>query len=177
MPILSGRAAVIVHALTALRALSGPLLWWLIVSLQLEAASMCLAFAILSDAIDGPLMRRIGCPSVAGAYFDATADCVVILSAFSAFAWIGIYPAWIVGLVSAVFLVFIVTSRLTAAIYDPVGRQIGGILFLSIAATLLLSDFFFQAVILSVVVGVLATTLIVRLVHTLNFARRGCLST
>lgn len=172
-----GRTAPMVQALTGLRALSGPLLWWLIISLQLETAFICLAFAMLSDAIDGPLVRRLGAPSVAGAYFDATADCVVILSAFSAFARIGIYPAWIAGLIGVVFLLFIVTSRLTPSIYDPVGRQIGGILFLCVAATLLLSDFFFQAVILSVVVGALMATLTARLFHTLNFARRGWLTT
>jgi hypothetical protein len=107
---------------------------------------------------------------VAGAYFDATADCAVIMAAFSAFAWIGVYPRWTVALIGIVFLVFIVTSRFTPTIYDPVGRQIGGLLFLCIGATLLLPDFFIQAVILSIVTGALLITLSVRLLHTLSFA-------
>lgn len=166
MVIPSRQVALIPHALTGLRALSAPLLWWLVTSLELKAAFTCLVFAVVSDAIDGPLSRRIGTSSAAGGYFDAAADCVVIASAFSAFAWIEVYPAWIVALIGIVFLVFIVTSRLTPAIYDPVGRQIGGLLFLCVGATLLLPDFFLQAVILSIVTGTLLTTLATRLVHT-----------
>src|SRR4051794_28098298 len=88
------------HALTGLRMLSAPLLWWLQTQLQLEAALACLAFAVMSDAVDGPLTRWIGTPSTAGAYFDATADFAVIVSAFSAFAWIGVYPSWSVALIA-----------------------------------------------------------------------------
>ena len=165
------RAALIPHALTALRALSAPLLWWFVTGLQFEAALACLAFAVTSDAIDGPLMRMIGTPSVAGGYFDATADCAVIVAAFSAFAWIGVYPAWTVALIGVVFMVFIVTSLTMPVIYDPVGRHIGGVLFLSIGATLLLPDFFVQAVILFVVSGALLVTLTARLLHTLKVVR------
>lgn len=173
MVIASDRVALIPHALTGLRALSAPILWWLVTSLQLETAFVCLAFAVVSDAIDGPLIRRIGTPSVAGGYFDATADCAVIVSAFSAFAWTGVYPAWVVAFICIVFFVFIVTSRLTPVIYDPVGRHIGGLLFLCVGATLLLPDFFFQAVILSIVTGALMATLIARVVHAVRSARPG----
>jgi len=170
MNVPPGQFALIPHALTGLRALSAPLLWWLVASLELKAALACLVFAVVSDAIDGPLSRSIGTPSVVGGYFDAAADCAVIIAAFFAFAWIEIYPAWIVALIGIVFLVFIVTSGLTTVIYDPVGRQIGGLLFLCIGATLLLTDFFFQAVILSIVTGALLITLAARLVHTWTFS-------
>ena len=171
MVLPSNRVALVPHALTGLRALSAPLLWWLVTSLQLKTACLCLAFAMGSDAVDGPLMRRIGTPSVAGGYFDATADCAVIIAAFFAFAWIEVYSAWIVAFIGIVFLVFIVTSRLTPVIYDPVGRQIGGLLFLCVGATLLLPDFFLQAVVLSIVTGSLAATVTARMVHTVRFAR------
>lgn len=166
-------AAWVPHAITGLRALSAPLLWWLLTSLQLETAFVCLALAVLSDAIDGPVIRRIGTPSTAGGYFDATADCAVILAAFSGFASIGIYPGWTVALIAVVFVVFIATSQLMPVIYDPVGRQIGGLLFLCIGATLLLPDFFYQAVILSIVTGALLITLTARLLHTFRMVRPG----
>ena len=159
-------AALTPHALTGLRALSAPLLWWLVATFQTEAAFVCLACAMLSDAVDGPLIRRIGRPTRAGGYFDATADCAVIIAAFSAFASLGIYPDWIVALIGIVFFTFIATSLLMPVIYDPVGRQIGGLLFLCIAATLLLTDFFYQTIILSIATGALLTTLMARLTHT-----------
>ena len=168
MMITASRWFVLIpHAITGTRVLSAPVLWWFIAALRFEAAFACLVFAAATDVLDGPLIRRIGRPSVAGGYFDATADCAVIVAAFAAFASIGVYPAWTVALIGLVFLVFIVTSRLMPDIYDPVGRNIGGVLFLAIGATLLLSDFFFHIVILSIVTGALLTTLLARLVHTI----------
>jgi len=172
MKVPPGQFALIPHALTGLRALSAPLLWWLVASLELKAALACLVFAMVSDAIDGPLSRWIGTPSVFGGYFDAAADCAVIVAAFFGFASIEVYPIWTVALIGIVFLVFIVSSGLTTVIYDPIGRQIGGLLFLCIGATLLLPDFFFQAVILSIVTGALLITLAARLVHTWRFAEQ-----
>jgi phosphatidylglycerophosphate synthase len=163
------RAALIPHALTGMRMLSAPLLWWFTINLRFEAAFACLAFAATSDVIDGISMRWIGEPSVAGGYFDATADCAVIIAAFVAFAAIGVYPAWTVGLIAVAFIAFLLTSRWLPVIYDPIGRHIGGILFVCIGTTLLLSDFFVYAIVLPVVTGSLLVTLTTRLAYTVIF--------
>jgi hypothetical protein len=59
-------------------------------------------------------------------------------------------------------------------IYDPVGRHIGGILFVAIAATLLLQDFLLQ--ILSAITASLALTLAARMTYTLLHLCRECRS-
>jgi phosphatidylglycerophosphate synthase len=164
----SRTARVLPQLLTGLRLLSAPLLWWLVTRLELQAALVCLGFAMLSDAVDGVLVRRFGAPSRAGAYFDATADFAVILAGFGAFAYLEIYPAWLVALITFAFVVFLLSSRLTTTIYDPVGRYIGGILFFAIAATLLLQDFLLQRAILSVATASLVMTLAGRMTYTLR---------
>lgn len=103
----AGVLALLPQLLTGTRLLSAPVLWWLVTNFALGAALACLALAMISDAVDGALVRRFGVPSRAGAYFDATADLAVILAAFSAFAWIGIYPFWLVGLIGLAFLAFV----------------------------------------------------------------------
>jgi phosphatidylglycerophosphate synthase len=168
---LGGRwraARVLPQLLTGLRLLSAPLLWWLVASLDLQSACACLAFAMLSDAADGCLVRRFGAPSQAGAYFDATADFAVIAAGFGAFAYLEVYPAWLVGLITLAFVVFLLSSQLTSTIYDPVGRYIGGILFVAVAATLLLQDFLLQLVVLSATTASLAITLAARTTYTLR---------
>lgn len=161
------------HLLTGMRLLSAPLLWWLVTGFALGAALVCLALAMFSDAIDGALVRRFGVPSRAGAYFDATADLAVIMAAFGAFAWIGIYPYWLVGLISLAFVVFLLTSRLTPSIYDPVGRYIGGVLYAAAFTTLVLPDILAQHTILWTATGALTITISARAVHALAAARHG----
>lgn len=158
--------------LTGLRLASAPLVWWLVTRLELQAAFACLGFAMVSDAADGSLVRRFGTPSRAGAYFDATADFAVIAAAFSAFAYLDIYPVWLVALIALAFLVFLLSSCLTSTIYDPVGRYIGGILFVAIAATLLLQDLLLQFVILSAATASLTITLGARAAYTLATRRQ-----
>lgn len=167
----AGVLALLPQLLTGTRLLSAPLLWWLVTNFALGAALACLALAMISDAVDGALVRRFGVPSRTGAYFDATADLAVILAAFSAFAWIGIYPFWLVGLIGLAFLAFVLTSRLTPSIYDPVGRYIGGILYAAAFATLLFSDALAQHTILWTATGALTITIGARAVHTLAALR------
>jgi phosphatidylglycerophosphate synthase len=164
--------ALLPHLLTGVRLLIAPLLWWLLVGFRFDAALACLAVAIVSDAVDGPLVRRFGIPSRAGAYFDVAADFAVIAAAFAAFARIGVYPAWLVGLIALVFLLFIVSSWLVGEIYDPIGRYIGGFLFAAVAATLLLRDALLHALILWLTVGALTITFGARAVFTLRHVRR-----
>jgi phosphatidylglycerophosphate synthase len=161
-------AGVLPQLLTGLRLLSAPVLWWLLTSLDFRSALACLGFAMLADAVDGALVRRFGTPSRAGAYFDATADFAVIVAAFGAFVYLEVYPPWLVGLITLAFVVFLLSSQLTSTIYDPVGRYIGGILFVAIAATLLLQDLLLQPVVLSATTASLAITLAARTTHTLR---------
>lgn len=167
----AGWAHLLPHLLTGARLLSAPLLWWLITDFAQGAALVCLGLAIVSDAVDGVLTRRLGAPSRAGAYFDATADFAVIAASFAGFAWIGIYPFWLVGLISLVFAAFLLTSRLTPVIYDPIGRYIGGILFVAAFTTLLLPDALVHHTILWTATAALTITIAARTIHTLAAVR------
>lgn len=158
--------AIVPHGLTALRLLSAPALWWLVATLRVEAALVCLAGAMVSDAVDGILARRLGIASSAGAYFDATADFAVIVAGFAGLAAIGVYPAWPVALIGLVFVVFLASSWLTPTIHDPLGRHIGGILYVALAVALLLPDMLVQGVILATVTGALTMTLAARAAYT-----------
>jgi phosphatidylglycerophosphate synthase len=160
------------HALTGLRLLSAPLLWWLVNSLQLDAALICLAAAMLSDVVDGPLARRLGVASRTGAYFDVGADFAVIVAGFAAFVSIDVYPLWPLGLITLAFALFLSSSRLGPTIYDPVGRHIGGILFVAIGAVLAASDILMQQVILLTVTAALCLTVAARTAFAVAWIRR-----
>lgn len=95
--------------------------------------------AILTDALDGYLARKLDVTSNFGAYLDTAADFILILTAFSAFVITGLYPYWIMILIIFMFLQFILTSGIKTPVYDPFGKYYGSFLFLSIGITLLFS--------------------------------------
>jgi phosphatidylglycerophosphate synthase len=47
---------------------------------------------VFTDALDGQVARRLGATPILGPYSDATADFLLVLAAFSAFAMEGLYP-------------------------------------------------------------------------------------
>lgn len=91
---------------------------------------------IASDLLDGYIARRLGASSNLGAYFDVTADFLVIMTTFVAFTVIGIYPFWLLAIITFMFAQFIVTSKSGRPIYDPIGRHYGTFLFAAIGLTL-----------------------------------------
>ena len=126
------------HGLTALRLALAPVLYQLIVAGEGDLAVIGLTIAIATDAADGPLARRFGVASRAGAHFDFWADFVLIEAAFAGFAATGT-GSWSIPVLTALsFGFFIATVRLTSDMYDPVGRNIGGILMGSAFAVLAL---------------------------------------
>jgi phosphatidylglycerophosphate synthase len=132
------------HLLTGMRLASFPFIFGWIVEGRSELAAAAMGVAMLTDWIDGSLVRRFGRPSSAGAWFDVWADFLVIMSAFIAFAVAGILSAWPLVWIGGSFVVFIATSGLGPSIYDPLGRYIGGILMAAALAVLLAQDFAIQ---------------------------------
>lgn len=128
------------HALTALRLASAPLLVVAILWGWRPAAAGLMAFAMATDAADGPLARHFGRPSRAGAWFDVGADLAVILAVFGALAAAGTLSPWLLGPIVLSFLVFAATARRRVVMYDPVGRYIGGILMVLGFLALLVED-------------------------------------
>jgi CDP-diacylglycerol--glycerol-3-phosphate 3-phosphatidyltransferase/cardiolipin synthase len=132
------------HLLTGMRLASCPFIFGWIIEGRSELAASAMGLAMLTDWIDGSLVRRFGRPSNAGAWFDVWADFLVIMSAFVAFAVDSILSAWPLVWIGGSFFMFIATSGLGPSIYDPLGRYIGGILMAAALAVLLAQDFVIQ---------------------------------
>ncbi len=147
---------VVVSGVIAIRVVAAPLFLYTFVNNLTTWALGIFLFAVATDALDGYVARRLGGASpFLGAYSDPTADFVLVLAAFSAFAMKGIYPFWTLLIIIAMFTQFILTSRLERPIYDPVGKYYGVFLFCAIAVTIALPD---SAVCHAVLVGILGFT-------------------
>ena len=129
-------------------------------------------FACGTDILDGVLARKLGVTSSFGAYFDATADCCLIIILFSAFVINNIYPFWVLIIIGFMFLQFILTSKIKHPIYDPIGRYCGVFFFVVIGTTLIFpySSVFFGLLI--TILSFSAISLISRYVSLYNGSRK-----
>lgn len=147
------------QALTALRLVLAPVILELIVAGRGAAAAACLAMAMATDAADGPLARRYGVASRAGAWFDVWTDFIVIEAAFIGFAVTGAGP-WAVPVLAALaFALFAVTAGTTSRFHDPVGRNIGGILMVAAFAAVASRDLLVAETAFAVAIAALAVTM------------------
>jgi phosphatidylglycerophosphate synthase len=95
-----------------------------------------LAFSAATDFFDGYSARKLKSTSRFGAYYDATTDFTLVIGTFAFFATKGFYPIWLLLLISASFVQFLLTSHYAKKIYDPVGKYIGSALYIGIVLTL-----------------------------------------
>ncbi len=129
--------------ITAFRIVLSILFLDLLINNMKIVAIFVFLLAIITDALDGYSARKLGVSSDYGAYFDITADFILVLVAFLTFIIIGIYPYWLLLLLILVFLQFILTSKLKVLVYDPVGKYYGAFLFAVILATLICPPTFY----------------------------------
>jgi phosphatidylglycerophosphate synthase len=99
-----------------------------------------LAFSAATDFFDGYSARKLGATSSFGAYYDAITDFALVIGAFVFFTVKGFYPVWLPLLITASFVLFIFTSRLSKKIYDPIGKYIGSALYIGIVLTLVFPE-------------------------------------
>ena len=117
-------------------------------------------FAISTDLTDGYIARKINAQSTYGVWFDAIVDYVFILGMFLVFIEGGLYPAWILAVISFVFVQFLLTSVLLKQLYDPIGKYYGSVLYGAIGLTLLFSGRSFQeAITLGIVIVTIASVM------------------
>jgi CDP-diacylglycerol--glycerol-3-phosphate 3-phosphatidyltransferase/cardiolipin synthase len=129
---------IIVSGVIAARIIAAPLLLYTFTRGRRWLALGIFLCAVLTDALDGYVGRRLGGRPVLGPYSDAAADFLLVLAAFSAFALKSIYPPWTIFLIVAMFVQFVLTSRLKRPLYDPVGKYYGVFLFAAVGLTLAL---------------------------------------
>lgn len=98
-------------------------------------------FAILTDFLDGYYAKKFHVASKLGAYFDATADFLFVSVMLSVFVFEGFYPLWLLVLVVFVFMQFILTNIVSRqAVYDPVGKYYGSLMYGAVGLTLLFQE-------------------------------------
>ena len=87
------------NLITIFRIFMVPLIVWLIVSGELLLAFMVFVLAGVSDAVDGFIAKRFDLATELGAYLDAIADKLLLVSIYVSLGLRDILPAWLVILV------------------------------------------------------------------------------
>ena len=143
-------------AITALRVVALPLLVYSF-NQEIKAATYALfLFAVSTDFLDGYLAKKLEATSRLGSYFDATADFLFVSGMFLVFVIEGFYPSWILVLMVFVFAQFMLTSvYLKHAVYDPVGKYYGSLMYGGVGLTLLSQE---QLMFSIVTVGIVVST-------------------
>jgi len=151
--------------ITSLRLAILPFLAYTFSSGNTIATYSLFLFAISTDLADGYVSRKLHAQSIYGVYFDAIVDYVFISGMFLVFIEGGFYPAWVLVLISFVFLQFLLTSIFLKQLYDPIGKYYGSLLFGAIGLTLLFSGrLFYEAITLGIVIVTVAS-MISRVAH------------
>jgi phosphatidylglycerophosphate synthase len=159
-------------AITSLRVVALPLLVYSFYQRNHAAAYALFLFAVSTDFLDGYIAKKFEATSRLGSYFDVTADFLFVLGMFMVFVIEGFYPLWILFLMVFVFAQFVVTSFCSKrAVYDPVGKYYGSLIYGGVGLTLLLQEqLMFSVVTVGIVVSTIAA-LASRLVYLLLFKK------
>jgi len=156
--------SVLPNLLTALRLSLALPLAAALYHYELAGVTGLLSLAIVTDLLDGWLARKLSVCSAFGAYFDATADFALVTAAFGALTVRGVYPAWVLLLIGLMFAQFVLTSRGSQLVYDPVGRYFGAALYGVVFALALLPDLLLSYALLAGIV----------VLSTLSLGTRAC---
>jgi len=132
---------IIPSLITIIRIFLAPLFLLTFLNNQIVLSIIIYILAVVTDAIDGYIARAMDYSTSTGAYLDIIADLILVLTGFIAFIIKGIYPIWILIVIGAMFLQFVITSRTKTPVYDPIGKYYGSFLFLVIFITLINSIF------------------------------------
>lgn len=157
--------ALLPQALTVTRLAAAPLIFFAALAGVMDLAAVLVVLAMVTDAIDGPLVRRFGQPSEAGAMLDVWADFLTVFAAFAGLWAGGAIPLWPLLPIVLSFALFLVTARLGGVIYDPVGRQLGAVTMVASLLLLTVHDFLVQEIIFRTVAGLCAIGMAGRIVY------------
>lgn len=135
-----GIYAFLPSVITSLRIILMPLFLYALFSDLKLSTTLLFLFLCLTDYLDGYFARKLDIASYFGAYFDTTADFILILATYAAFVIKGIYSYWILILIVVMFLQFILTSKIKMPIYDPIGKYLGAVLFGGALMTLIFEN-------------------------------------
>ena len=129
---------LIPFAISSVRIAVLPLFFYLYSSGNIALCLFLFAACVLSDFFDGYLARKLKVTSRFGAYYDAATDFAFVIAIFSFFSLEGFYPVWLLLLITAAFVIFLVSSLFAKKLYDPVGKYTGSALYIGVVLTLVL---------------------------------------
>ncbi|TXT67164.1 MAG: Phosphatidylglycerophosphate synthetase [Promethearchaeota archaeon] len=118
--------------------------------------------ALFTDILDGFVARKLNVCSTFGGYFDAAADFILIFNIFTIFMINGIFPYWVLLLLSFMFFQFIISSKLEKPIYDPIGKYFLTYLSIIIVISHILTNKLVQNINLIIIVTISLISLISR---------------
>lgn len=127
---------LIPSGISALRIAALPLLFYFFNIGALTLCFVTFACFAFTDLFDGFVARKLKAASKFGAYFDAFTDFIFVTAIFSLFVLSGYYSSWMLILIAASFMQFVVSSLYTKKLYDPLGKYLGSALYLGIGLTL-----------------------------------------
>ncbi len=117
-PVAPDRIWTIPNALSTLRLIGVPVFLWLVLGPEADGAALgVLAFAGISDYLDGKLARALNQMSRLGVLLDPLADRLYILSTIIALTVRGIVPVW--------FAVLLLARDAALLVLPPLLRRIG----------------------------------------------------
>ena len=134
-------------------------------------ADFLFLLAIASDLADGYVARRMKLNSRFGARFDVSVDFLFIGGMFLYFFLIDFYPVWTLLLIVFMLAQFIVTSKASRIMYDPIDKYYGSLLFGAIGLTLLFQEFLVRDFIVLCIVTFTAASLASRLLWFIRKAK------
>ncbi len=101
------------NAISLTRLLLAPVIIWLITAGADVLAFVLFLAAMIGDALDGFLARRLGVETHIGAYLDPVADKVLVVSLYTTLTLAGPIPAWLAIAVISRDLLFVGGVMLT----------------------------------------------------------------
>lgn len=108
------------NLITLGRVILVPLVFWLVVTGQTQAAFFAFLVAGISDAIDGYLAKSFGWKTELGSYLDPLADKLLVVSIFLALGVDGALPVWLVVTVVSRDILIVIAIMLSWLLGNPV---------------------------------------------------------
>lgn len=113
------RALNLPNVITLGRVILVPLVFWLLVTGQTQAAFFAFVIAGLSDAVDGYLAKTFGWKTELGSYLDPLADKLLLVSIFLALGVAGDLPLWLVIAVVSRDILIVIAIMLSWLLGNP----------------------------------------------------------
>lgn len=165
------------NSLTILRILLIPVYIGFMMSGTYGLALLALLVAGLTDAIDGPIARKLNQRTRLGTFLDPLADKLLLISGFICLSLLHLVPSWLVILVvsrDAILLLGTVAAQLTNTTIDITSTILGkGTTLLQLSYLFLVVFLTWRGLGLSVLTPLLVTMVGFTLASGLHYLYRG----